>query len=760
MKKLIIVALVICLGSCSRENLTADYNVVPLPRSIELNQSEGFKVNDDTRILITDNGEKTVRNADMLAGYIYDITGYRLPIEIGDSNDNTIIFHKTRDTLASEQYKIDIDKTSIRITSHTHAGAFYAIQTLRKAMPVNSRRCNITFPAATIDDQPSLGYRGMMLDVSRSFYGVDSVKRMIDIMALHNLNTFHWHLTDDQGWRIEIKKYPKLTQIGSIRKDTLQGTYGGFYTQEQIRDVVDYAARHYITVIPEVDMPGHMMSVLASYPELGCTGGPYVITDKPGVHRDILCAGNPEAVNFVKDVLTEVMEMFPSKYIHIGGDEAPRDRWQKCPKCQAMIVKQGLKATEKATAEARLQTYFNGEVEKFLNEHSREMIGWDEVLEGGISPQTTVMSWRGTKWGTNAAAQGNKAIMTPVNSLYFNQYQSTDFDNEPVATGGYAPMERVYNTPLVAPELTQEQAANIIGAQACLWSTWVPTWQLVEYMTLPRMAALAELVWNYPTNTDFADLINRMPKMLDIYDKQGYNYSNHLFQTTLSASPDFANKNLRVALNSIKGASIYYTLDGSTPSAKSSLYTDTIRVNKNASVRAIAIMPNGLSSDVCKKEIEFSKATLRPIKAITTPDPRYDALELIDGVRGGSILPFGCWVGFQQEYMEVVIDLEAPTEISQLDFSSMEDYSSWIMAATAAEIAISDNGKTFTEVAREEFAPRKYTEYSSIIDHKLSFEPAKTRYVRIRVKRAKELPIEHLASGEIPFLFIDEISLR
>lgn len=760
LRRIALIITVLYVSACSSECVVADYNVIPLPRSIEATTGNGFTVNSSTRILVPENSESTMRNAEALAGYIYERTGCKLPIEIGDLDDNTIVLHKTHDTLPEEQYRIVVSEQSMRVTSYTHAGAFYAIQTLRKAMPISKTKYSVTFPPVIINDQPTLAYRGMMLDVSRSFYGVDSVKRMIDIMALHNLNTFHWHLTDDQGWRIEIKKYPRLTEVGSIRPDTIQGTYGGFYTQEQIRDVVEYAAQRYITVIPEIDMPGHMMSVLASYPELGCTGGPYAITDKPGVHRDILCVGNPASMQFITDVLTEVMDMFPSKYIHIGGDEAPRDRWKVCPKCQALIREKKLGATAKATPEARLQTYLNGEVEKFINDHQREIIGWDEVIEGGISPRTTVMSWRGTNGGTQAAMQGNKAIMSPVGSLYFNQYQSTDFDNEPVATGGYAPMERVYNTVVVSDKLTDDQAANVIGVEACAWSTWLPTWKLVEYMILPRTAALAELGWNYPHNTDFSGLINRMPQMLAIYDNEGYTYANHLFETTLTASPDFGNKNLRIALNSIQGSSIYYTLDGSEPTEKSLQYTDTLRITEKASLRAVAIMPNGLKSDICKKEIEFNKATLRPITANTPPDPRYNELELTDGVRGGSILPFGCWIGFQQEFMDVEINLEAPTEISTLSFSSMEDYSSWIMAATAAEVSVSDDGKTFREVARQDFEPRKYSEYSSIIDHTVSFTPVTASKVRIRVKRAKELPVEHLASGEIPFLFIDELALN
>lgn len=755
----LILIVLFMIVACSRESIIADYNVVPLPRSIEIHTGNGFTVNSNTRILVTENSEQTLKNAELLAGYIYEKTGMKLPIEIGDMDDNTIILHKTRDTLSAEQYQIEVNEKLMRITSHTHAGAFYAIQTLRKAMPECNYKYSVTFPSAIVNDQPALAYRGIMLDVARSFYSTDSVKRIIDILALHNLNTLHWHLTDDQGWRIEIKKHPKLTEIGSVRPDTIQGTYGGFYTQEQIRDVVEYAAQRYITIIPEIDLPGHMMSVLASYPELGCTGGPYRVTDKPGVHRDILCAGNPASMAFITDVLTEIMGLFPSKYIHVGGDEAPRDRWKACPKCQALIREKGLQATPEATPEARLQTYLNGEVEKFLNSHNREMIGWDEVLEGGISPRTTVMSWRGTEGGTRAAKQGNKVIMTPVNSLYFNQYQSTDFDNEPTATGGYAPMERVYNTPLVSSELTKEQAANIIGVQACVWSTWLPTWKLVEYMILPRTAALAELAWNYPRNRDFADLINRMPNMLSIYHQQGYTYANHLFETTLTAFPDFDNKNLRVGLTSINGASIYYTLDGTEPTTESLLYTDTLSVNSNVSLRAIAIMPNELKSDICRKEIQFSKATLCPITLNTPADPRYNELELVDGVIGGSILPFGCWVGFQQEFMDAVINLEKPSEISTLSFRSMEDYSSWIMAATAVEIAVSNDGKIFKEVARQEFTPRKYTEYTSIVDHQVTFAPVTTQYVRIKIKRAKELPIEHLASGEIPFLFVDELSL-
>lgn len=353
------------------------------------------------------------------------------------------------------------------------------------------------------------------------------------------MNTLHWHLTEDQGWRIEIKKYPKLTEIGSVRQRTVIGhnsgeydntPYGGFYTQEEAREIVEYAQKRYVTIIPEIDLPGHMLAALAAYPELGCTGGPYEVCPNWGVFEDVLCIGNEKTIPFLEDIMTEIIDIFPSKYIHIGGDEAPRTRWQKCPKCQALIRKEGLKADKQHTAEDRLQSYCTARIEKFLNEHGRQIIGWDEILEGDLAPNATVMSWRGSAGGIKAAQMGHDVIMTPNTYCYFDYFQSEDTKNEPYdAIGGYIPVEKVYSFDPVEG-LDEKQQKYVLGVQANVWTEYMTSPEQVEYMVLPRMAALAEVQWTQPGKKEYNNFLQRLGQLAKFYDRDGLNYAKHVFK--------------------------------------------------------------------------------------------------------------------------------------------------------------------------------------------------------------------------------------
>ena len=427
--------------SCSKPiQQTADYNVVPLPQEITPAEGPGFLLSSKTVIAYPADNDTLKRNAELMAEYFKTLTDNDLKLVTEAPEKDAVVLKDDLDSSNPEAYQITVNPDLITINGASAAGNFYGIQTLRKAVPSKAHQ-NVEYPAVTINDAPRFGYRGAMFDVARHFFPVDSVKQFIDMLALHNVNTLHWHLSDDQGWRIEIKKRPGLTEIGSKRSGTCIGhnfdtndsiPYGGFYTQEEAKEIVKYAADRHITVIPEIDLPGHMLGALSAYPELGCTGGPYEVWTRWGVADDVLCAGNDSTYQLIDDVLTEITEVFPSKYIHIGGDESPKVRWEKCPKCQAKIKELGLKSDAHSTAEQKLQTYVMDRATKTLNKLGRNMIGWDEVLEGGPVEGGVIMSWRGTEGAVTAVKSGMKAILSPTNYCYFDYTQALDKENEPL----------------------------------------------------------------------------------------------------------------------------------------------------------------------------------------------------------------------------------------------------------------------------------------------------------------------------------------
>lgn len=440
------------------------------------------------------------------------------------------------ETMVPEAYRLSITRRGITITSSTEAGRYYANVSLSQMIPAEAlgsqdKGVRVHIPCCTIDDYPAFAYRGAHLDCCRHFFSVDEVKAYIDILAMHKINRFHWHLTEDQGWRIEIKAYPRLTTVGSMRAKTMvkkewdhfdDTPYGGFYTQDQAREVVAYAAERHITVIPEIEIPGHALAALASYPELGCRGEGYEVSPTWGIFPDVCCPGKEETFKFWETVLSEIMDIFPSEYIHIGGDECPKDEWKKCPLCQQRIKDEGL------ADEFELQSYVTRRVEKFLNDHGRQIIGWDEILEGGVTPSATVMSWRGTSGGVSAAKAGNKVIMTPNTYCYLDYYQSQDTSNEPLAIGGYLPVEKTYSfNPYES--LTPEQQKYIFGVQGNVWTEYITTFDQVEYMLLPRISAIAEVGWTRD-NRDFEDFKARMEHVRTYYDANGWNYCKHMFE--------------------------------------------------------------------------------------------------------------------------------------------------------------------------------------------------------------------------------------
>jgi hexosaminidase len=538
------------LSGCNMNYSVADDKIpalIPTPVSISMLQGD-FVFTEKTMIVVSSLDGETRLAADLLAQLVNGPTGLTPDIAEGNKAKKGSIF-MTFDTAVKndEGYILKITPQRVTIQAKTAVGFFYAVQTIRQLLPVEVEKHQIieglklSVPACIIKDEPRFVYRGMHLDVSRHMFPVTTIKRYIDMLALHKMNTFHWHLTDDQGWRIEIKKYPKLTEIGAFRKETIIGhagrppfkydgtPYGGFYTQEEVKDVVAYAGSKYITVIPEIEMPGHAMGALAGYPLLSCTGGPFEVNPKWGIMDDVFCAGKEEVFIFLQDVLTEVIDLFPSKYIHLGGDECPKKRWEKCPLCQKRIRDEGL------ADERELQSYFIQRMEKFLISKGRKLIGWDEILEGGLAPEATVMSWRGTKGGIAAAKQKHDVIMTPNSYVYLDYYQCEPA-GEPLAIGGYLPLERVYSFNPVPEELTPEEQKHIIGFQGNVWTEYIATPEHMEYMAFPRAFAIAETSWTPDRLKDFEDFIARLEVLKKRYDAIGINYFKGEYRDTRAAA--------------------------------------------------------------------------------------------------------------------------------------------------------------------------------------------------------------------------------
>ena len=763
----------------ARGQVAADFHVVPMPQKVTSTKGGAFPLTPRTIINYTEGGKTMKRHAEMLAAFIKESTGMDLKIVSNQpAQRNCIRLTCSLKSSNPEAYHIRSNSEILILDGASDAGLFYAIQTLRKALPTgNCGESGILVPATEVNDAPRFAYRGAHLDVSRHFVTTDSIRRFIDMLALHNINRFHWHLTDDQGWRIEIKKYPLLTKIGSHRDQTVIGhntgrydglPYDGFYTQKEVKDIVKYAAERHITIIPEIDLPGHMQAALAAYPELGCTGGPYKVWEMWGVSDNVLCAGNDRVLRFIDDVLDEVVKLFPSEYIHVGGDECPKTVWQTCPKCQARIKAEHLEADGKHTAEERLQSYVIKHAENHLNQLGRQMIGWDETLEGGLAPNATVMSWRGEGGGIEAAKQKHKVVMSPNTYLYFDYYQSDDVAHEPEAIGGYLPIERVYSYEPMPSSLTPEEQKYIIGVQANCWTEYMPTYRQVEYMELPRMAALSEIQWSDPKYKDFDAFMLRLPRLIDLYKVKGYNYARTIYNVKMDLSQNTTDRAIEVALSTFDGADIRYTTDGTEPQASSALYAGPIQVQQSCQLRAAAFRGAQRTPEV-QQTFSFNKATACPITLRETPNRAYTyagAPLLVDGLMGTSTnYKTGRWIGFAGHDLDAVIDLGQSTDVSEVSFNTCVEKGDWIFDARQIQVFTGDTPEAVTAadaqpVYSEDLPAMTEANPNQIYHHAAKFSTRKARYVRLRAASEHSIPAWHGGKGHTGFLFVDEICVK
>ena len=769
---LLLITIISCKSTTNNQGeSTANYEVIPLPEMITTPQADAdkpFVLTADTKITYPEGDASLQQYAGFLQEYIKKQAGIEVNIAPNQNNEtNTIALLQNYQNDNKEAYQVVVNAKNITVNGASKAGTFYGVQLLRKSIPVQ-KVGKVIFPAKEITDKPYFAYRGAHLDSARHFFTADSVRIYIDMLALHNINKFHWHLTDDQGWRFESKKYPALTVVGSTRSqtmvnkqwDTFDGKpHGGFYTQQEMKDIVKYAADRNITVIPEIDLPGHMVAALATYPQLGCTGGPYKVRETWGIAEDVLCAGNPETYNFIKNILEEVTEVFPSEYIHIGGDECPKDSWKKCPKCQAKIKELGIKGDAKHTAEEYLQSHIITFAEDVLAKKGRKIIGWDEILEGGLAPNATVMSWRGIGGAIEAAKSNHDAIMTPVSYCYFDYYQTDKTDKEPLAIGGYVPVERVYSFNPYPDALNKEQQKHILGVQANVWTEYIKTFKHVQYMVLPRFAALAEVQWEDPAKPkDYNQFLQRLMRLLPIYQLEGYNYAKHIFDLRAEVKPEVGD--IQVTLSCLQDTPIYYTTDGSEPTKSSNVYKEPLKLTQDTHLKAKVFGQETESS--FEQQFLFNKATVRPIEFLSKPSYNYTfggAITLVDGRKGGTNSRSGEWLGFSEAPCEVVITLKENTPVKEVRFNALIETGDWIYPPTSFEVSGSKDGKSYDLLAKENYALPKEP-LKEIKTYSLSFPEKEVTYLKVKINGVNKIPSFHQgAAGKPGFLFIDEIQV-
>jgi hexosaminidase len=584
MKKIYLIVLVLLVAT---ESFYCQASIIPAPVKIEYGNSY-FKINETTKIVFDHSNSELLSLAQILELNIESITRFKPAVSEVQPSENFIQLIFTNDLSHKEAYILEVNPENISIKANGGAGIFYGIQTLLQLFPLDKSN-EILIPTLSILDYPRFNWRGVHLDVCRHFFPLEFIKKYIDILAFYKINTFHWHLTEDQGWRIEIRKYPKLIEVGSWRKESMgdKTPHGGFYTQDQVRELIEYAKQRYITVVPEIELPGHSLAALASYPEYSCTGGPFEVGTVWGIYKDVYCAGSEKVFEFLEGILSEIAELFPSEFIHIGGDEVPKDRWENCEKCQLKIKLENLKD------EHELQSYFITRIEKFLNSKGKKIIGWDEILEGGLAPNAAVMSWRGIQGGIDAAKMKHYVVMSPGTHCYFDHYQG--LSGEPKAIGGFTPLEKIYSYEPIPDALSTEEAKYIMGAQANMWTEYMNSTDHVEYMLLPRLCALSEVVWSLKESRDLENFKSRLKNHYKILMNKNYNFR---IPPPINKDGEYLlHKDETVSLTSpIENSKIYYTIDGTEPNENSILYKSSIKLTKPITLKAKTILENGKSS--------------------------------------------------------------------------------------------------------------------------------------------------------------------
>ena len=670
---------------------------------------------DSSRKLVYDNQDSR-RSLELFAQDLEDLVGIRPSVAAGTSEDakDNVYFTLGLQDGRKEAYSINVSSDGILVQAVAPEGIYRATRTLLKSVGTE-KTSSVEFPSAEVSDWPRFGYRGLMLDVSRHFSDVEMVKRTIDMLALHQLNMFHWHLTDDQGWRIEIKSHPELTEVGAWRDDTVVGRYlggmdyptdgkrhGGFYTQEQIREIVAYAKERYIEIIPEIDLPGHTSAVLAAYPQLGCEDKEYKVANRWGVIRDVLCAGNPASLNLFKDIMNEVCELFPGKYIHLGGDECVKERWKACPKCQRKIRELGLKDGSRYSKEDYLQSWFMGEVASFVQSKGKRVIGWDEILEGVPMDDSVIMSWRGTEGGITAARMGHDVVMTPTSDMYFDQSQTLASQLEEIPVGGFINVMKVYSYEPLPASLTPEQQKHILGCQANVWCEYMPEERIRQYQMLPRLAALSEVQWTMPERKNYKDFLKRLPKMLSIYDHYGYNYAKHIFDVACSYSVNVEKGSLEVSLSTLGNDPIYYTLDGTSPQTKKAmLYDDTPIMISSPSELKVSVLRNGkFTKEETLFKLDCNKATFKKVNISTTLNIMQAHLPheiLTDGIVGSLRCDDYRWMSCTGR-MSLVLDLGKSESFSRIGWVALNSQSENILVPQNVKIQTSEDGKQYCTI--------------------------------------------------------------
>ncbi|MGX7667440.1 glycoside hydrolase family 20 protein [Flavobacterium pedocola] len=732
--------------------------LIPQPKEIKQNQGT-FSLNPGTIILVSNS--ESANEIKLFNDFLKTSYGFELKLTDNSKSLSNVIQIQVEHSgdEKSGYYELNITSDHIEVFAKSNLGLFYAFQTLQQLFPTEKKN-ELKLPCVTIKDEPKYAWRGMHLDVCRHFFPKEFIKKYIDYLAMYKMNTFHWHLTDDQGWRIEIKKYPKLTEVGAWRKGSMVGhyndqkfdniRYGGYYTQDDVKEIVAYAKQRHITVVPEIEMPGHAMAALASYPELSCTGGPFEVAQQWGVLDDVFCP-KESTFEFLENVLTEVMTLFPSEIIHIGGDESPKIRWKTCSHCQALIKKEGLKD------EHELQSYFIKRIEKFVNSKGRKIIGWDEILEGGLAPNAAVMSWRGTEGGIAAAKQKHYVVMSPGSHCYFDHYQGEP-KNEPLAFGGYTTVEKVYSFQPTPKELFVEEAKYILGAQGNLWTEYINTQEHVEYMIMPRMAALAEVTWGTSQPEKYNDFQNRLMQHFSVYDKKGIHYSRAIFEVTSKAAPGVNGNGVLFSLKS-GNPGIRYTTDGTAPTASSQPYKQPILISKNQTVKA-AYFENGKQKSAVIEQFFFvSKATGKKISLVHPPHENYaigGSFTLVDGMRG-NMQKFGRdWIGFWGKDLEAIIDLGKKQTVSKVTVDVLSSEGSWIHYPKHIEVLVSNDGKKYHSVKK--VSATEIAQLKGVVS--LNFEKQKAKYIKVVAPNAGKIPDGKAGAGSDSWLFADEIMVE
>jgi hexosaminidase len=740
-----------------------------IPRPASLNYyPKAFLVRPGTSLRHDTGSEDLRRLAAWFRAAVHDVSGIRLATT-GEAN-GSIDLHIDRSVPGGpEAYRLEVTTRRIRIEAASAAGLFYGLQTVLQTLPAVRTNATLAVPCMVVEDAPRFPWRGLHLDVSRHFFGPDVIREYIDLMARYKLNRFHWHLTDDPGWRLEIRKYPELTRTGAWRVDHSDRpygarplarpgetpTYGGYYTQEQVREIVAYARDRHVTIVPEIEMPGHSAAAIASYPRLSCTGKPQLPMtggNYTGISSNF-CPGNDSVFSFIADVLKEVMDIFPSEYIHIGGDEVDKSPWRACPRCQARIKAEGLHNEEE------LQSWFIKRVEKLIVSRNRRMIGWDEILEGGLAPTATVMSWRGEAGGIAAAKMGHDVVMTPGNPCYFDHYQAGP-EGEPLAIGGMNTLQRVYAYEPVPAELSGPLERHVLGAQANVWTEFITTPEHLEYMILPRMPAMAEVLWSPRGQRDWQGFRARLRPHMRYFEQRGIRYSKGNFKVEIQPQP--GDGRVVVALSTeAPDAEIRYTLDGGEPTVTSNRYEGPFPIRASGVLKAVTVVDGQVMGTVpARQEFSFHAGLGARLTYGQPPSRSYMASglqALVDGVRGQHAVGQH-WHGFEGRDLVATLDLGAEKSIRSLALGCLQRYTDWIFMPVDVRFETSLDGVTFRETAIVKDPVGAEQRNSTIHDFKASFAPRTARYVRVTAKaRPDGCPPGHPGAGKPSWIFADEL---